>query len=72
MMLCWLISIISVESYVKSLGEPALLDLVVLPTAENGDMMEVEDLRPSKKKLVYSEVQKLFVLCSASFHLTWQ
>lgn len=46
---------VSVESYVKSLGQPALLDLIVQPhTGE--DAMEIEDLRPSKRKVMYSEV----------------
>lgn len=46
---------VSVESYVKSLGQPALLDLIVQPhTGE--DAMEIEDLRPSKRKIMYSEV----------------
>ncbi|GJV20155.1 exosome complex exonuclease RRP44 homolog A [Tanacetum coccineum] len=43
----------TVESYVKSLGQPALLDLLVQPhTSED---MEIEDLRPSKKKVIYTE-----------------
>ncbi|XP_010918352.1 exosome complex exonuclease RRP44 homolog A isoform X2 [Elaeis guineensis] len=44
----------TVESYVKSLGQPNLLDLVALPTSEDVGM-EVEDLRPSKRKVIYSE-----------------
>ena len=47
--------LVSVESYVKSLGQPNLLDLVALPTSEDVGM-EVEDLRPSKRKVIYSEV----------------
>ncbi|KAK1326045.1 hypothetical protein QJS10_CPA01g00238 [Acorus calamus] len=45
----------TVETYVKSLGHPELLDLVVLPT--NGDvaMEEAEDLRPSKRQVIYAE-----------------
>ncbi|XP_058098266.1 exosome complex exonuclease RRP44 homolog A [Magnolia sinica] len=49
------ISAETVESYVKSLGEPALLDLVVNPTSEDVSMAEVEDLRPSKRKVIFSE-----------------
>lgn len=48
---------ISVESYVRSLSRPDLLDLLVHPaSSEDVIMEEVEDLRPSKKKIVYSEV----------------
>nr|AID55111.1 exosome complex exonuclease RRP44 [Cocos nucifera] len=45
----------TVESYVKSLGQPNLLDLVALPTSEDVGLAEVEDLRPSKRKVIYSE-----------------
>ncbi|XP_008786671.2 exosome complex exonuclease RRP44 homolog A [Phoenix dactylifera] len=45
----------TVESYVKSLGQPNLLDLVSLPTSEDVGMEEVEDLRPSKRKVIYNE-----------------
>ncbi|KAJ4963256.1 hypothetical protein NE237_023195 [Protea cynaroides] len=45
----------TVESYVKSLGQPELLDLLVQPSSEDVAMEEVEDLRPSKKKIIYSE-----------------
>ncbi|KAG4389717.1 hypothetical protein GLYMA_06G143500v4 [Glycine max] len=44
-----------VESYVKSLVRPDLLDLLVRPASEDVDMEEVEDLRPSKRKVIYSE-----------------
>lgn len=45
----------TVEAYVKSLGQPELLDLLV--QSSNGDAVEaeVEDLRPAKKKLIYPE-----------------
>ncbi|KAG9442550.1 hypothetical protein H6P81_018404 [Aristolochia fimbriata] len=49
------ISAETVESYVKSLGQPSLLDLVVQPTFEDVTMVEAEDLRPSKRKIIYSE-----------------
>ncbi|XP_010270516.1 PREDICTED: exosome complex exonuclease RRP44 homolog A [Nelumbo nucifera] len=49
------ISAETVESYVKSLGQPNLLDLLVHPTSEDVGMEEVEDLRPSKRKVIYSE-----------------
>ncbi|XP_057422449.1 exosome complex exonuclease RRP44 homolog A isoform X2 [Lotus japonicus] len=45
----------TVESYVKSLDRTDLLDLLVRPTSEDVDMEEVEDLRPSKRKVIYSE-----------------
>lgn len=47
---------LAVESYVKSLGQPALLDLLVQPASEDVIMEEVEDMRPSKRKVVYPEV----------------
>ncbi|OEL23703.1 Exosome complex exonuclease RRP44-like protein A [Dichanthelium oligosanthes] len=45
----------TVESYVRSLGQPGLLDLVVVPTSGDVTMEDVEDHRPSKKKVIYSE-----------------
>ncbi|KAJ6678275.1 RIBONUCLEASE [Salix viminalis] len=45
----------TIESYVKSLGHPALLDLLVQPASEDVTMEEVEDMRPSKRKVVYPE-----------------
>ncbi|XP_078448448.1 ribonuclease II family protein [Wolffia australiana] len=45
----------TVESYVRSLGQPELLDLVVVSSSEDVNAMEVEDTRPSKRKAVYSE-----------------
>ncbi|KAI7738384.1 hypothetical protein M8C21_008447, partial [Ambrosia artemisiifolia] len=50
------ISADTVESYVKSLGQPALLDLLVQPNSSED--MEIEDLRPSKKKAIYTESYK--------------
>ncbi|KAK2366327.1 exosome complex exonuclease RRP44 protein A [Trifolium repens] len=49
------ISAETVESYVKSLDRPDLLDLLVRPSSEDVDMEEVEDHRPSKRKVIYSE-----------------
>lgn len=49
------ISAETVESYVKALGQPGLLDLLVQPAPEVVGMEEVEDLRPSKRKVIYSE-----------------
>ncbi|PON82756.1 PIN domain containing protein [Trema orientale] len=49
------ISAETIESYVKSLGRPDLLDLLVHPASEDVSMQEVEDLRPSKRKIIYSE-----------------
>ena len=50
-----------VESYVKSLDQPALLDLVVQPASEDVVMNDVEDLRPSKRKVIYNEVMCIMV-----------
>lgn len=47
----------------KSLGRPDLLDLVVQPSSEDVAMEEVEDLRPSKRKVIYTEV------CCLSLHI---
>ncbi|KAH9710518.1 exosome complex exonuclease RRP44 [Citrus sinensis] len=45
----------TIESYVKSLGQPNLLDLLVHPASEDVNMEDVEDLRPSKRKVIYPE-----------------
>ncbi|XP_047968505.1 exosome complex exonuclease RRP44 homolog A-like [Salvia hispanica] len=45
----------TVESYVKSLDQPALLDLIVQAPAEDVTMEDAEDLRPSKRKTIYAE-----------------
>lgn len=45
----------TVESYVKSLGRPGLLDLLVQPPSDDVRMEEAEDLRPSKRKVMYTE-----------------
>ncbi|KAL5210313.1 hypothetical protein ABZP36_005936 [Zizania latifolia] len=45
----------TVESYVRSLAQPGLLDLVVVSTSGDSTMEDVEDLRPSKRKVIYSE-----------------
>ncbi|PPS06117.1 hypothetical protein GOBAR_AA14528 [Gossypium barbadense] len=51
------ISADTIQSYVKSLGQPELLDLLVQPASESEDtvMVEIEDLRPSKRQVVYQE-----------------
>lgn len=49
------ISAETVESYVKSLDKPELLDLIVQSSSEDVSMEDVEDLRPSKRKVVYTE-----------------
>nr|CAB3502140.1 unnamed protein product [Digitaria exilis] len=49
------IFLVPVESYVRSLAQPGLLDLVVIPTSGDVTMEDVEDHRPSKKKVIYSE-----------------
>lgn len=50
---------VSVESYVKSLGQPDLLDLVVRPSSEDIIMEEVDDPRPLKRKIIYQEVKRI-------------
>ncbi|KAE8645869.1 exosome complex exonuclease RRP44 homolog A [Cucumis sativus] len=45
----------TIESYVKSLGQTHLLDLLVQSANEDANMEDVEDLRPSKRKVLYSE-----------------
>uniref|UniRef100_A0A453J2J0 PIN domain-containing protein n=1 Tax=Aegilops tauschii subsp. strangulata TaxID=200361 RepID=A0A453J2J0_AEGTS len=52
----------TVESYVRSLAQPGLLDLVVVPSSGDVAMEDVEDLRPSKRKIVYNEVYTKLVL----------
>lgn len=60
--LTWLICIFfTVESYVRSLGQTHLLDLLVQSANEDTNMEEVEDMRPSKRKVLYFEV--LHELC---------
>ncbi|EXB95112.1 Exosome complex exonuclease [Morus notabilis] len=49
------ISADTIESYVKSLGRPDLLDLLVHPASEDMAMEDVEDLRPSKRKIIFTE-----------------
>ncbi|OWM70476.1 exosome complex exonuclease RRP44 homolog A [Punica granatum] len=49
------ISAETIETYVKTLGQQDLLDLLVRPPSEDVVMEEVEDLRPSKRKVIYAE-----------------
>ncbi|XP_010548201.1 PREDICTED: exosome complex exonuclease RRP44 homolog A [Tarenaya hassleriana] len=49
------ISAETIEAYVKSLGQPGLLDLLVQPSSEDVTMEDVDDSRPSKRKVVYPE-----------------
>ncbi|KAL1817405.1 hypothetical protein DCAR_0521835 [Daucus carota subsp. sativus] len=49
------ISAETVESFVKSLGQPELLDLLVRPQSDDVHMVDSEDLRPSKRKVIYTE-----------------
>jgi exosome complex exonuclease DIS3/RRP44 len=49
------ISAETVESYVRSLGQPALLDLLVQPPSEDTRMEDADDSRPSKRKVIYNE-----------------
>ncbi|KAJ7555172.1 hypothetical protein O6H91_05G024900 [Diphasiastrum complanatum] len=45
----------TVQAYVQALGKPELLDLVARSQVENVFKHDVEDLRPSKRKVVYAE-----------------
>ncbi|KAK1396485.1 exosome complex exonuclease RRP44-like [Heracleum sosnowskyi] len=49
------ISAETVESFVKSLGQPELLDLLVRPQFNDVHMVDSEDIRPSKRKVIYTE-----------------
>lgn len=62
------ISAETVESYVRSLGKPDLLDLVVLSSSGDVSMEDVEDLRPSKKKVIYSEHKPMSEITSGLLH----
>lgn len=55
----------------KSLAQPSLLDLLVQPASEDVNMEDVEDLRPSKRKLIYEEVSvsSIFPFLSHKFCL---
>ena len=54
----------AVDSYVQTLGKPELLDLVA--RSEAMDVDGVEDLRPTKKAVVYGEVRLAEVLVTAA------
>ncbi|XP_073280073.1 exosome complex exonuclease RRP44 homolog A-like [Primulina huaijiensis] len=54
----------TVESYVKSLGQPGLLDLIAQPLTEDAAMEDVEDLRPAKRKIIYPEHKPLSEITS--------
>lgn len=58
------ISAETIEAYVKSLDRRDLLDLVVRPASEDVNMEEVEDLRPSKRKVIYAEHKPLSEITS--------
>lgn len=62
----------TIESYVKSLGQPDLLDLLVQPASEDVNMEDVEDLRPSKRKVIYPEHKPMSEitsgLCRGIYH----
>ncbi|RRT83738.1 hypothetical protein B296_00009843 [Ensete ventricosum] len=59
---------VAVESYVRSLGKPDLLDLVVPSSSAGVSMEDVEDLRPSKKKVIYSEHKPMSEITSGLHH----
>ncbi|PKA52121.1 Ribonuclease II, chloroplastic/mitochondrial [Apostasia shenzhenica] len=58
----------TIESFVRSLQQPGLLDLVVVSTSEDTSMEEVEDLRPSKRKIIYSEHKPMSEITSGLLH----
>ncbi|XP_009369787.2 exosome complex exonuclease RRP44 homolog A [Pyrus x bretschneideri] len=62
------ISAETVESFVRSLSRPDLLDLLVQPASEDVKMEDVEDLRPSKRKVVYSEHKPMSEITSGLHH----
>lgn len=64
-----IIALSSVESYVRSLSRPDLLDLLVQPASEDVNMEEVEDLRPSKRKIIYTEVLPLSMCAFMRFNV---
>ncbi|KAK4782897.1 hypothetical protein SAY86_007271 [Trapa natans] len=49
------ISTETIETYIKSLGRQDLLDLIVRPPSEDASMEDIEDLRPSKRRVIYAE-----------------
>ncbi|CAA0823316.1 ribonuclease II family protein, partial [Striga hermonthica] len=58
----------TVESYVKSLGQPALLDLIVQAPSDDVTMEDAEDPRPSKRKTIYSEHKPMSEITSGLHH----
>lgn len=54
----------TIEAYVKSLDRKDLLDLLVRPASEDVVMEGVEDLRPSKRKVIYTEHKPLSEITS--------
>uniref|UniRef100_A0A0A0L2I2 PIN domain-containing protein n=1 Tax=Cucumis sativus TaxID=3659 RepID=A0A0A0L2I2_CUCSA len=54
----------TIESYVRSLGQTHLLDLLVQSANEDANMEDVEDLRPSKRKVLYSEHKPMSEIAS--------
>lgn len=53
---------VSVEAYVKSIGQPDLLDLLAQPSTEDVTMEDADDSRPSKRKQIYLEVMEMNIL----------
>ncbi|KAK9713411.1 hypothetical protein RND81_06G025500 [Saponaria officinalis] len=58
----------TVESYVRSLGQPELLDSLRQPSSEDVAMDDVEDLRPSKKQAIYSEHKPMSEITAGLHH----
>ncbi|KAK8940904.1 hypothetical protein KSP39_PZI010538 [Platanthera zijinensis] len=60
------ISAETIESYVRSLQQPNLLDLVVIPTSAVKE--EIDDLRPLKRKAFYLEHKPMSEITSGLLH----
>ncbi|KAI9165948.1 hypothetical protein LWI28_023382 [Acer negundo] len=58
----------TIESYVKSLEQPDLLDLVVQPASVDVNMEDIEDSRPSKRKVIYAEHKPMSEITSGLRH----
>ncbi|KAL0912834.1 hypothetical protein M5K25_016243 [Dendrobium thyrsiflorum] len=58
----------TVESYVRSLEQPNLLDLVVIPTSLDIVKEEFDDPRPSKRKVIYHEHKPMSEITSGLLH----
>ncbi|KAI0498727.1 hypothetical protein KFK09_019619 [Dendrobium nobile] len=70
----WLIKkifLFLVESYVRSLQQPNLLDLIAIPTNLNILKGELNDLRLSKREVIYPEHKLASVITSGLLHVLY-